>query len=520
LTMNNLAPGTYVIVVDGWQGAHCNYSLTVQCTAVITCTAPICSQVYFTNLTTNSLRINCSASGVCYDWSYRPAGGSWVELPSTTQNYCDISNLQPGVTYCFMVAIKCCNNVWSNWSPYCYCTTPSNNPGCSCNSAIAVTCGNSYGGNNGTGGHNYTYYTYNGQTATEIGPEVIYQFTVAANSSYTVNLTNLYGDLDLFLLSSCSGNNAVVKQSGHSGTNSESITFNNLPAGTYYIVVDGWNGCISNYLLTIICNANGGNNNYCSNDDPCGAQILYPHSSCEWIAGTNVGSTGTTNPVPAGGCNNAGMHDVWYAVQIPSTGQMHVSTGAGTLTDGLLSIYSGSNCCNLCCYGCMDNTSNGNLMPGLTITGTPGLWVFLRVWGYNGSVGTFTICVTNSSNGGNLQSNDEAPTVIIDANSSSDRTQDEKPEAQPADAGQYALQVYPVPARDEVNFSAQLPVDQEATIRVFDLNGRLVKERQGLQSTDGNLLEHMEVGELPTGLYLVKVRAGETELTGKFSKSE
>ena len=518
LTMNNLAPGTYIVVVDGWQGAYCHYNLTIQCTAVVVCPAPNLNQVYLTNLTSTSVRLNTSASGAYYDWSYRPAGGAWVPLPSGPQNYYDLTGLQPGVSYQFTAAIKCSNNIWSVWSPIFYCTTPSYNPGANCSNAIPVTCGNSYGGNNGTGGYNYPHYTYNGQTTAESGPEVVYKITIAANTSLTLKLTNLYGDLDLFLLGSCNGNNAVIALSGNNGANNESLTVNNLPAGTYYIVVDGWNGCISNYLLTVLCNNNGGNN-VCSNDDPCGAQILSSNAYCTPTTGTNTGATMTTNPVAAGGCNSYGMQDVWYAVQMPATGKMKVTTGAGTLTNALLGIYSGSNCSYLNCYGCIDNT-NGNYMPEVTITGSPGIWIFLRVWGYAGSHGTFTICVTTVSSGGNsLQGADEEPAFASDDQVVSDRNSgQEENVALPPEAGTYSLQLFPVPAQDELNLRAQLPAEQPADIRVFDLNGRLVQELLGRTSIAGHLTEQMAVAALPTGLYIVKVRAGDTELTSKFTK--
>lgn len=508
MTMNNLAPGTYTIIVDGWQGASCNYNLTVQCTTIIACNAPLVSQCYVTNATSNSVRLNCSTPGTYYDWSYRAPGGNWVEVPSSSSNYVDITGLLPGVTYQFIVAVRC-NNYWSYWSPICYCTTLSGTP-YNCNNAMAVSCGNSYAGNNAMSGYNYSSYTYNGQTTAESGPEAVYKFTVAANSGFTINLTGLSGDLDLFLLNSCNGNNAVVAQSGHSNASNESITVNNLPAGTYYIVVDGWNGCISNFLLSIICNNNAP---VCTNDEPCNAQVLPCYNACVWTNTSNVGATLTTSPSYAGGCNSLGMRDVWYRVQMPATGRMRISTGAGTMTNGIMGIYGGSYCTYLTNYGCVDN-ANGGLMPDLIISGSAGIWIYLRVWGYGGSVGTFSICVT-ALQGGNLQSvSNDVPTFAVDANVS-DR---EENVATKMEAKQFSLQVFPVPAKGEVNFSAQLPVDKEAEIRVFDLNGRLVKEMHGLQTADGMLLERMEIGELPVGLYIVKVRSGEVELTSKFSK--
>ena len=510
MTVNNLAPGTYTIIVDGWQGTSCNYNLTVQCTAVVICNPPTVSQCYATNLTSNSVRLNCSAPGSYYDWSYRAPGGNWVELPSSTLNYINITGLLPGITYQFVAAVRC-NTVWSHWSPICYCTTLPNNTPYDCSNATVVTCGNSYPGNNASGGYNYGSYTFNGQTTAESGPEAVYKFTVAANTSFTLNVSGLSADLDLFLLSSCNGNNAVVAQSGNDYINSESITRSNLPAGTYYIVIDGWNGAISNFVLSIVCN---NNTPPCYNDEPCNAQVLSCYNTCTWTSTSNASSTLTTNPSSVGGCNSTGMQDVWYAVQIPATGRMRVTTGAGTMTNGVMAIYGGSSCNHLNCYGCVDN-ANGGLMPAVVITGSAGIWIYLRVWGYGGSVGTFSICVTILSSGGNLQSaDDDAP--VFDLNAISDR-ENEKTEAAP-EVGRFSLQVFPVPAQDEVNFSAELPVNQEANIRVFDLHGRLVKEMTSLQSVNGTLLEKMAVGALPTGLYIVKVHSGEVELSSKFSK--
>ncbi len=515
MTINNLAPGTYTVIVDGWQGVSCNYNLTVQCTAIINCLPPTALQCYVTNLTATSVRLNCSAPGTYYDWSYRTPGGNWIALPSSSLNYYDLSGLQPGINYQFIVAIRC-SNVWSYWSPICHCTTTPS-PTYNCGNALAVSCGNSYSGNNTLSGSNYASYTYNGQTNVESGPEAVYKITVGANASFTVNLSGLTADLDLFLLSSCLGNNAVVAQSGHSYNGNESITVNNVPAGTYYIVVDGWNGSISNFLLSIVCN----NNNYCSNDEPCNAQVLSCYNSCFWTSSFNTGSSTSISPVSVGGCNSIGMRDVWYAVQMPATGRMRVSTGAGTMTNGVMGIYGGSSCSYLNCYGCVDNV-NGGLMPDVVITGSAGVWIYLRIWGYGGSVGSFSICVSILSSGSGLQVNglqdNDLPTFDVDANMTSDRTDPQEQAQVKTAVAKPSLQVFPVPTQENITFLAQLPTDTEADILVFDLNGRLVREMHGLRPVDGNLSERMEVGELPVGLYIVKVRSGEVELSSKFSK--
>ncbi|MBN1138648.1 MAG: right-handed parallel beta-helix repeat-containing protein [Anaerolineae bacterium] len=92
----------------------------------------------------------------------------------------------------------------------------------------------------------------------ETGPEAIYQFTLAAGATYTVTatLSNLAVDLDIFLLSP-TGCAAGQCQGGGTFGNFE-VTVANMPAGTYYLAVDGFSGAVGTYTLNLACASGGG----------------------------------------------------------------------------------------------------------------------------------------------------------------------------------------------------------------------------------------------------------------------
>ncbi|MCW5899295.1 MAG: fibronectin type III domain-containing protein [Flavobacteriales bacterium] len=69
-----------------------------------------------------------------------------------------------------------------------------------------------------------------------------YRFTLGATSNISITLGNLPADFDLRLLNG-SGSQLAISQAG--GTTSESITYNNAAAGTYFIHVFGYNGAFS-----------------------------------------------------------------------------------------------------------------------------------------------------------------------------------------------------------------------------------------------------------------------------------
>lgn len=513
VSLNNLSPGTYTIIVDGWNGAVSNYNLSVQCTPTVACSAPTTGQVSVSNLTSTSVRLNCSLSAQRYAWAYRLPGGSWISLPTTTQNYYDLSGLQPGTTYEYIVAVLCSNNSWSAWSPTRQFTTPNPVTGSTCSNPIIAACGGTYFGNNGNGGSNFNQYYYQGNWIAEIGPEMIYRITLPVSGPLNISLTGLSADLDLFLINNCNPG-SVVAASGNQNSNSEFINVSYLQAGTYQIVVEGWGGYTSNYVLSVMCS--GGT--FIGNDEHCNAVELSNNSGCNPISGTNVGATTSSYPNLPTECNTTNMKDVWYKVQVPYTGKVMVSTFPGTMTDAVIAVYHGS-CYNLSpgtpTY-CFDwNPGNGDEMPDVTLSGAPGTWWYIRVWGYGGTTGTFSICAQTVNN---LVDNENSVHTGIATEDRSDNTLADAATRKASSAEQLKLTLFPIPTKDVLTCSLELFEESDVHIRIFDLTGNLVRETAHHQTAAGIFTERFDVADLSAGLYVVQVAVGEQELRSKFVK--
>ncbi|MBL7951695.1 MAG: hypothetical protein JNM62_08240 [Flavobacteriales bacterium] len=160
------------------------------------------------------------------------------------------------------------------------------------------------------------------------------------------------------------------------------------------------------------------------NDEPCGAILLNAVDPCLPVeyntenaqpmpAGLTINAPSCGNPVfPA--VTNV-VQDVWFRIVVPATGDMTVTTEAGTLTDMAMAWYRPSAGAVLCdppgyvgsmdfiAASCNDNQSATNLMPRVnsSIAGvalTPGETIYVRVWNRPNTqyryYGTFKICVT------------------------------------------------------------------------------------------------------------------------------
>ena len=126
-----------------------------------------------------------------------------------------------------------------------------------CTTATPVTCGDVADGTAGPNGGNVANYgctslSYDGST------EAVYEVCVATDTFLSVDMLYAHdgatNDLDLFLLGSCSEGDCLDASTGTSG--SENVS-GNVAAGTYYVVVDGWNGLAdgSAHTLTVTCDA-------------------------------------------------------------------------------------------------------------------------------------------------------------------------------------------------------------------------------------------------------------------------
>lgn len=122
-----------------------------------------------------------------------------------------------------------------------------------CGESVEINCGAPFKYNNSFGEDDVSLYTCgtNVFNVENNGPEVVHTFTTTEAGEVVVNLTGLSANLELFLLGACD-RGECLRYSQRPGTQSEQITAF-LDAGTYYVVVDGYNGATSDYTLRVDC---------------------------------------------------------------------------------------------------------------------------------------------------------------------------------------------------------------------------------------------------------------------------
>ena len=107
-----------------------------------------------------------------------------------------------------------------------------------CSNAIDLECGHPHNYTNAYGEDNISVYSCDGANAyNNSGPEIVHTVTTTATGQLDITLSNLNANLNMYLLSACD-NNECIDNSTNAGTWNEQISAY-VPAGTYYIVVDG-----------------------------------------------------------------------------------------------------------------------------------------------------------------------------------------------------------------------------------------------------------------------------------------
>ncbi len=118
-----------------------------------------------------------------------------------------------------------------------------------CGTAEVVPFGRTIKGNTNNGKSGVS--TYNNDPWWQLtGPEMVHRLDWPGGN-VSIILNNKSAALDLILLRSCNNNNFVASGGGNSGTKESTIKLF-LNPGTYFIVVDGWQGAKGTYDLTVI----------------------------------------------------------------------------------------------------------------------------------------------------------------------------------------------------------------------------------------------------------------------------
>lgn len=131
-----------------------------------------------------------------------------------------------------------------------------------------------------------------------------------------------------------------------------------------------------------------------TNGNPCGALAQALQASCGGGTFSNVGAGNSGVAAPTCGSYTGASQDVWFSFVAGPLGQVNLQTSAGTLTDGVMAVYSAPGCAGPFTQLACDDDSGPGLMPQLSLTGlTPGQTYYIRLWGYGNATGTFNLCV-------------------------------------------------------------------------------------------------------------------------------
>lgn len=151
---------------------------------------------------------------------------------------------------------------------------------------------------------------------------------------------------------------------------------------TYYIRVSGYNGATGSFTLNV--------SGPTANNDNCANAIVVTN-------GTYTGSTtGMTRDGSASCGSSSTTVDVWYRYTAPATGTLNLnSCGSGYET--VLSVHSGcpgTSSNQLACNDDCGGSPCGGVASCLSRAVTAGVTYRIRVSGYNGATGNFTLSVS------------------------------------------------------------------------------------------------------------------------------
>ncbi|HZV70708.1 MAG TPA: fibronectin type III domain-containing protein [Saprospiraceae bacterium] len=533
------------------------------------CNAP--SWVYTSGINSSSASLHWEqVSGANYyvvEW--RAANGSWNELQGGpwTNSWADLTGLQPNTSYEWHVKSLCDDGFTSYWSPTTHFTTLGNACGLPFyRYTLPVTdSAATFHWSAVNGALNYSVQvrfangiwvdapgsptTDSSLTVTGLLPDTTYEWRMQ------VNCSNGSSTSWLSAINFHTGNSSGCNKPG--SLSSDSITLSSArlhwvdvqdsatysvqirvwpngawnqvsgsPVDTNYIVVDSLSQNTT-YEWQVRTNCKGGLHSFWSssaifttggngfNNDECAkAIVLTVADSCTATLASNVDATASL-PSPVGGCAPNGNKDVWFRFTMPDVPNPTVTirTGAGSLADVVMEVYTGADCSILSIITCEDNNDNGNgsAMPVINLTGTPNTTIWVRVWGIDGSTGTFTICVFNQISFDFTG----APRALTAAENElftefeTVRTQEDVREVP-------QLRYSPNPVNDQLHVTVlQTEENRVIGLRILDYSGKVMISRDMEPVAESQFKSTMDVSGLAPGIYVLQVQTTSGMMTEK-----
>lgn len=363
------------------------------------CTAPSSLLVTYTSPTSANLSWAASPSLPTngYEWEIRTSGlggsgatglvasgsvGAGVTSSST-------SSLTQNTTYILYVRSNC-GGLYSSWNASASSTSPVPAPSNdNCSNATSLPCGTS-----GLAGTTVGSVSETAPLGYSSPYGVWYSFVGDGQNTTITSVAGTGFDHEMVIMSGtiCGATYTLVTDQdvGFSG-GTETYTFTTVNGTQYYVYIayystTGLSTNTGTFTMTRTCVAPP---TPPVNDNPSGA-ISITLNTGTYSTYTNVNATSTSEATPS--CASYTGEDVWFSVVVPSNGIVEIDLIQGVITDGGMSVYTGS-IGSLTQVACDDDNSVNGLMPYLYLTGLPvGQTIYIRVWEYGGgTTGTFGI---------------------------------------------------------------------------------------------------------------------------------
>jgi hypothetical protein len=114
------------------------------------------------------------------------------------------------------------------------------------------------------------------------------------------------------------------------------------------------------------------------------------------IACVTVDNSGIVGTGISPGCAEYAGGDLWFAMPVPSSGNVNVSTGnTGGLNDTGIALWTGTGCFDLTGRGCDDDSGPDYFSSLSAFELPPDETLYVQVFGYGGGTGAFELCMTD-----------------------------------------------------------------------------------------------------------------------------
>ncbi len=424
-------------------------------TATAVCNAP--AGLNASAITSSSATVSWTAvsGAVSYDVDYKlTSSGTWTNAATaTTSITANISGLTASTIYDWRVRTNCSSGS-SSYSAAQFTTT-----------AAQSGCATAYEVNETQATAASIALSTNISAAIGSATDIdYYKVTTTVSSNFSVSLTNLPADYDLYMY------NAAGTQIGSStagSTTAETITLSTQAAGTYYVKVIGYGGVFS----TSVCyNLNVG-----ATSSSC--QSVYDN-------GTN-GTTSGAATIPFN-TNITGLISPTADID----NYKFVITTAGTITITLTTLPADYDLKLLNSAGTQVGISENGSTTSETISYTAAAGTYYaQVFGYNGA-NSATNCYTLKVQLGTASKQGEA-----------------------MNNGDAIVRIYPNPVTSTLNVNLLGMVSKQSSLQILDAKGSVVLEKSILNNP-----QPVDVSKLTKGVYMIRVNNGLKTITSKFVK--